>query len=813
MDFLQELRYAIRSLAKSPLLTGAAVLTLGLGIGANAAMFEVVDRLFFRPPAHVVDPDRLVRIETHQSNRFFGDYDAPVGAYPRYEAFRDRAQSLSGVAAYGASYVSLGRGPDAQDIQVMMVTASFFPLLGVRPELGRFFTPDEDQKGSGSRVAVLSHELWHARFHEDPRVLGTTLTLARSVYTIIGVAPAGFSGIDLKGPDLWVPIAPAAPELIAPTALDITYYWMYGVVGRLRPGVEPAAAAAEGTAIYRNQFPTWHDSTTRVVMASVHEQPGTTKNKRLSVWLSVVAGLVLLIACANVANLLLARALQRRRELAVRLALGASRLRLARQLLAESIVIACGGGLAATLLTLLLARLVIGAFFWQGAIDNVLNLRIVAFTGVVVLATVVLAGLAPALLSGRADLSDALKSGTREGGTSRSRLRSALLAGQVALTVVLLSGAGLFVASLRNVRDIPVGFDAEHVTSVSMILSTLGYSAPDIDATYKRIGDRLRHEPGVDDIALAVGTPWGMGIAVSLSAPGVDSFPEFEGGGPYVNSVTPSYFHVMGNLIIRGRGFTDADGPGAPWVTIVNENMAARIWPNQDPVGKCLMIMTRPTCTLVIGVAQNTHRNQLVEKPGVGEYFIPLAQREPHSVHEPVTALLVHTTRPAEELSGNMQRDIQRAFADLPYPRVDSYASMFARELRPWKTGSTLLSLFGTLGLVLAAVGLFGVLSYIVTQRTQELGIRIALGAARRDVLGLVVGQGVRVTIIGIVIGVVAALLAGKAVASMLYGVSPRDPLILSLVAVILTVVAVAASYLPALRATRVDPMVALRYE
>ncbi len=813
MEFQRDLRYAIRSLSKSPLLTGAAVLTLGLGIGANAAMFEVVDRLFFRPPAHVVDPGRLVRIETHESNRFFGDYDAPIGSYPRYEEFRDRAQSLSGVAAYGGSYVSLGRGPDAQDIQVMMVTASFFPLLGVRPDLGRFFTPDEDQKGSGIRVAVLSHELWKKRYHEDPHVLGTSLTLARSAYTIIGVAPAGFSGIDLRGPDLWVPLASTAPELIAPTALDMTYYWMYGVIGRLRAGVEPGAAAAEGTAIYRNQFPAWHDTTTRVVMASVHDQPGTTKSKRLSVWLSVVSGLVLLIACANVANLLLARAVHRRRELAVRLALGASRLRLARQLLAESMVIAFGGGAVAVLLTLLIARLVFDAFFSQGPIDNVLNVRILAFTGVVVMATVLLAGLAPAILSGRADLSDALKSGTREGGTSRSRLRSVLLAGQVAVTVVLLAGAGLFIASLRNVGDIPVGFDAEHVTSVSVILSSLGYSAPDIDATYQRIGDQLRHEPGVDDVALAVGTPWGMGIAVSLNAPGVDSFPQFEGGGPYINAVTPSYFRVMGNPIVRGRGFTDADGPGAPWVTIVNENMAARIWPNQDPLGKCLTIMTRPTCTLVVGVAQNTHRNQLVEKPGVGEYFIPLAQREPHSVHEPVTALLVHTSRPAEELSGNMQRDIQHAFADLPYPRVDSYSSMFARELRPWKTGSTLLSLFGVLGLVLAAVGLFGVLNYIVTQRTQEMGIRIALGAAHRDVLTLVVGQGVRVTIAGVVIGIVAALLAGKTVASMLYGVSPRDPLILGLVAVILTLVAVAASYLPALRATRVDPMVALRYE
>jgi len=812
MDVGQDLRYSLRSLAKSPLLAGAAVLTLGLGIGANTAMFEVVDRLFFKPPQHVVDPAHVVRIQYLTTARAFGSgapYVTQIGTYPRYEWFRDFSHSFSAVAAYGSHDASLGLGANAERVAAELVTASLFPLLGVRPSLGRFFTPDEDRLGAGAHVAVISHELWKRRFGGRPDALGKTLDLGQGIYTIIGVAPEGFSGIELRVPDLWLPLTTGAPEFVGKDALGPNWWWLSGAIARLRPGVSPASATAEATAIFRAHSQP-HDSDT-VVLGSVHDTPGTESGIKLTVWLSVVCGIVLLIACANVANLLLARAVQRRRELAVRLALGATRARLLQQLLTESLIICVIGGAVAIVLTLLFAHVLFASLLPSATMGNPLDLRVLLFTGAVVIGTVLVAGLVPGLLSSAHNLSDALKTGVREGRTSRSKARKLLLATQVALTVVLLSGAGLFVASLRNVSGIPLGFDADHMISVSEDLRPLGYTPAQINGAYQRVADRIRREPGVSGVTITVGNPWGMGIAISMSAQGLDSLPQFQNGGPYIAGVTPNYFQVMGTRIIRGRGFTDADQAGSPLVTVISQSMADLYWPHQDPIGKCLLLMREKQCTEVVGVAENTHRYRLIEHPG-GAFYIPFVQSD-STINAPFAAILVRTRGEAEGLSSRIQQVIQSSFAELPYPRVNSYPALFASELRPWRVGSTLLSLFGLLGLVLAAIGLYGILSYTVTQRIQEMGIRIALGASRTNVLGLIVSQGLWVTLAGVGVGILASLLAGKAVASMLYGISPWNPVILGLVAALLATIAIIASYVPGVRATKVDPMVALRYE
>ena len=811
---LQDLRYALRTLARSPGLSLAAVLTLGLGIGANTAMFGVVDRLFFRPPAHVVSPDRVARLYVTTTSPLWGTNTSPIGTYPRYEDFRDRARSFAAVAAYGRGSLSFGLGPQAEPVTGRLVTASFFSVLGVRPELGRFFGADEDSVGRAAHVAVLSREFWVRRFGADRAVLGKTLQLGRNVYTVIGVTPQGFAGIDLEVPDLWLPLTAAAPEVMGPAALGPNYFWLTGVVARLSPRVSPEQAATEATAIYRSQFVQSGDSTGTVSLGSVHEAIGplASRDAKLSVWLGAMCAIVLLIACANVANLLLARAVQRKREIAIRLALGASRRRLARQLLADSAVLGVLGGVAALLITLWIGPVLSASLLSDSTTRPGLDTRVLLFATVAVLVTTMLAGFAPAYHASAPDLSSALKSGEREGTFQRSHTRTGLLVGQVALTLVLLTGAGLFVSSLRHVQGLRLGFDADRLIVASVDLQRLGYKHAAANALYEDMRERVKRLPGVSGASLAVGHPFGWAFAVTLFVPGLDSLPRAPSGGPYFEAVTPDYFRTMGAAVRRGRALFPTDIAGAQRVAVVNETMARRYWPGQDPLGKCLKIISPAApCTEVVGVVEDARLNSVTDE-GAIQYFIPLAQAD-SVTSSPVTALLVRTKGPADALVGAVRRTIQETAADFPYPSIDPMPRLFASQLRPWRLGSILLSLFGALGLVLAGVGLYGVHSYVVSQRTQEMGIRIALGAGRREILGLVMRQALRVTGWGLALGTAAALVVGRAIASLLYGVKPHDPLVLSVVMVILGAVAAVASYLPARRATNVDPMVALRYE
>jgi predicted permease len=814
--FLQDLRFAARSLAKSPGLTLAAILTLGLGIGANSAAFGVVDRLFFRPPAHVVDPDRVVRLNVTRTQPPFGTSTYSIATFPRYADLRDHARMLSSVAAYAGGGFSLGRGTGAQQVTGELVTASFFPLLGVQPERGRFFTAEEDRKG-GERVAVLSHEFWQRQFAGDPDVLGKTLQLNAGVYTIIGVAPKGFTGVELSGPDVWVPMSVVAPESRWPQVLECEGCFWLQTIARLAHGVTAAQAASEGTALYRAHVGDGGDrsadSTATVSLGSVHKAlgPNADKSATLSIWIIAVCGAVLLIACANVANLLLARALQRRREIALRVALGAGRGRLIRQLYAESTLLAVLGLGAAILVTLWAGPLLRGALLPDTATGTSLDLRVFAFSAALAVATALLAGFAPALHAGVPDLSSALKSGAREGGVARSSTRTGLLVGQVALTFVLLTGAGLFISSLHKVLGLRLGFDPDRLIVATVNLDPLGYKRPEVNATYERMRERVRRLPGVAGASLSIGTPFQTSYAVSLDVPGRDSIPSVKTGGPYASAVTPDYFRTMGTTVRRGRTFEEGDNAGAQRVAVINETMAHLIWPGEDPIGKTMKIGKDPAPFEVVGVVEDARRDAVTDEVVV-QYFVPLAQSD-SVFSDGVSSLIVRTAGPAEALVDDVRREVQASSPDLPYPGIDPMPQLYAWQMRPWRVGSSLFALFGGLGVLLAAIGLYGVLSYVVSQRTQELGIRIALGAAPSSVLGLVLRQGLQVTLIAIVLGAAGALAAGRAIASLLYGVSPHDPLVLFAVATVLTLVALVASYLPAYRATRVDPMVALRTE
>jgi len=813
--FLQDLRFATRSLARSPGLTIAAVLTLGLGIGANSAMFGVVDRLFFRPPAHLVDPDRVVRVNVTKTAPPYGTFTYSLADFPRYAELKDHTRTLSAVAGYAGTSYSLGRGQEARRVLGEEVSASFFSLLGVHPERGRFFTDDEDRKG-GPHLTVLSHEYWHTQYADDPGVLGKTLQLGANLYTVIGVAPEGFSGVDLEQPDLWVPLSVAGPESRWPMVLECDGCSWMSTIARLAPNATPTEAASEATALYRSHVgrdANKADSTAVVSMNSVHQAlgPNADNAAKLSLWLVAVCGAVLLIACANVANLLLARALQRRREIAVRVALGAGRLRLIRQLYAESALLATLGLGAALLVTLWAGPLLRAALIPDAAPGNPLELRVFLFSAAVAFGTALLAGLAPALHAGVPDLSTALKSGVREGGIARSATRTGLLVGQIALTFVLLTGAGLFITSLHRVLGLRLGFDPEHLVVTTVNLETLGYKRAEINASYERMRERVLRIPSVAGASLSIGTPFQTSWAMSIKVPGRDSIPQVKTGGPYVSAVTPDYFRTMGSAIRRGRAFTDGDVAGAANAVIVNESMARLIWPGDDPVGKTMKLGSDPAPFTVVGVVEDARRESVIDELVI-QLFVPLAQSD-SLLSDGVSSLIVRTAGPAAPLVGAVRREIQASSPDLPYPNIDPMPQLFADQLRPWRLGSSLFTLFGALGVLLAAIGLYGVLSYGVSQRTQELGIRIALGAGRRRVLGLVLRQGVQLTLAAVALGVVGALATGRAIASLLYGVSPHNPLVLLTVATILTCIALLASYLPARRATRVDPMVALRYE
>jgi predicted permease len=800
----QDLRYALRTLARSPGLSLAAVLTLGLGIGANSSIFGVVDRLFFRPPPHVVDPDRVVRVSVTRTDPRWGTITGGIGTYPDYLAFRARNRGFSTVAATMGASFNLGVGDHARRVTAELVSASFFPLLGVRAERGRFFTEEEDRVGHPAYVAVVSYAFWRSEMEQSPDALGKTLLVGHNVYTVIGVAPDHFAGLGLREPDLWLPMSAGAPEVMGNRNILTCCGFGFRTIARLAPGVSAARAAAEGTVLMRTE-----DSTAILALNSARGalDPNFISDARLSIWLAVVSGIVLLIACANVANLLLARAEQRRREVAVRVALGAGRGRLIRQLYAESAVLAACGGTAAVFITLWAGPLLRAALLPDATTASVLDLRVFAFTAGAILVTALLAGLSPALRAGVPDLSSALKSGPREGGVQRSVTRSGLLVAQVALTLVLLTGAGLFITSLRHVQSLRLGFDADHLIVAGGDLSGLGYKTPEITAIYERIRERVARLPGVAGTSLSIGSPFGSPSIFRVAVPGVDTLPYTPTGGLFVAGVTPDYFRTMGTSVRRGRVFTDADVAGARRVVVVNQTMARLVWPGQDPIGKCMKIGNTSTCSEVVGVVEDARLFKVTDEL-VMQYFIPLSQ-----FGGPVTSLEVRTIGPADAMVGAVRREVQATSRELPYMGIDPMPQLFAGQLRVWRQGSTLLSLLGGLALLLAAVGLYGVLSYVVSQRTQELGIRIALGASRGDLLGLVVRQGLGITVVGVVIGVVGALAGGKAVAALLYGVSPHDPLVLGIVTLLLLSVAAVASYFPARRATNVDPMVALRYE
>ena len=828
---IKDLRYGIRSLLKRPGFTAIAVLTLALGIGANTAIFSVVNATLLLPMP-VADPDRLVYV-----------FNGPAGSvfsYPDYAALRDQNNVFDGLLAFGGITASLNSNDQTDLANGAIVTGNFFDVIGVRAQLGRVFSTDDDKTPGGHPVVVISQGLWQRRFAGDPNIVGRQLFLNGNTFTVIGVLPAGFNGLQL-GPirDLYVPMmmqhtmrpprAGYSGEMNPDLLQTRGNRWLFSV-GRLKPGVAPEQAQASLALIAQQLAETYPVNKGRGVSVSAFSAGDNPSNRQqlssVARLLMAVVGIVLLIACANVANLLLARSSARTKEIAVRLAIGATRWRIVRQLLTEGVLLATLGGAAGLVLAWWTTRYLSAMPPPAGALpltpQFTIDRRVLLFTlGLSLLAGIVF-GLAPALRASRPALIPALKDDAAAffERTRMFGLRNLLVVTQVALSVVLLIAAGLFLRSLRQAQTIDPGFDAEKIVSLPLNINLLRYTSTQGREFYRRVIERVEAIPGVETASLArIAVVTGGSSVRSLLIEGrAGSSNQFrsEGSGAASgdaesvssNVVGPRYFQTMGIGLMQGRDFNSQDTQDHPPVVIVNEAFVRRHFPSEDALGKRLSFGGQEgPWREIVGVVRTSKYFSLGEGPTPVAY-LPLTQN-----HETGMNLHVRTTVDPSTIAGSIRNEVQALEKNLPLGNPETMSVRIANSLYAARMGAILLMVFGGLALLLASIGLYGVMAFAVSRRTRELGIRVALGARPGDVFRLVLRQGMTLVVAGLVVGMGAAWMVTRLLAAFLYGVSTRDTLTFIAIPVLLTLVALLACYLPARRATKVDPLTALRYE
>jgi len=831
----QDIHYALRGLRLRPAFAGAVAVTIALGMGANATMFGIIDRLLFRGPDQIRDPESVVQIETHETG---SPYTNSSFSYAAYTDYRNQPGSFSAVGITSSPRdFPLGHGADARRVTGSIVSASFFGLLGARPALGRYFSVDEDDPDHPQSVVVIGFGFWQRRFGASRDAIGQQLELGTQRYRIIGVAPQGFTGIDLTDVDVWIPIS-AADGLrfdSSPTwTTNRGSNWLR-IIGRIEPGASLSLAAERATAVHRaGQQKRIDDNpklarfikpdSERAVLVSL--VPGRVpkgasgvvdaEDVQVSTLLALVAIIVLIIACANVANLLLVRAFGRRREIAVRLALGVGRGRLVMQILIETLLLAALGGIGAVLLAYWSSQgvrtLLLGERAWAtSAIDG----RLLGFTAAMTLATGIVTAVVPALVSSRTDIGIALKAGAREGGGKTSPIRTALLVMQAALAIVLLAGSGLFIRSVHNVNHLPFGIDIDRVLVADIKHKAAGLSNAEARRLFDQFALETRRLPGVASTAVAIGLPFNLNWGVDVNIPGrVRKEGASDDASQY--AVTPDYFKTLGIPLQAGRVFTTADRTGSPLVTIVNAKMAQLYWPGRNPVGECVKLGadTMP-CTTVIGVVGNTVRQGIEDI--VPQLYRPLDQMRPSDTDNTISffgyELVVRTNRAAARLTEPVRRTMQSVGPNVPYANVYPMADLLGRRVRQWELGAKVFTVLGLLALVLAAVGLYSVMAFTIAQRRHEFGVRTALGAQAADLVRLTLTKALSPVVAGIAAGVALSVIAGPFVEPLLFHVSARDPEVFVGVALILLVTALIASLAPARRAARVDPATVLRTE
>jgi putative ABC transport system permease protein len=822
----QDFGYAWRSVRRSPGFTIMVVVTLALGLGVNAAVFSVLDRIYLRAPDGVASPASVQRLWfQHGLPAADGKVIVyPAANYPMYRAIVEASGDPRSLAIYDDDRsLVMGQGPDRVRVRGVFASASYFDVLGVRPALGRTYTAAEDSLGNGRHVVVISDRFWRRELAADSAIIGRVLPIEGEPYTVVGVLPPEFTGLDLQAFDVWIPLAaiPARHWIVA-AARDRNWWegrnpYGFQILRRTpdRGDAFEQRATVAVREVNRRIFPARPDTLMRVMTAPlVGRGLGELgQDMKIAARLGGVAAIVLLIACANVMNLLLSRAVNRRREIAVRLALGISRWRLVRLLTTETVLLALLAGVAAVLLgwwggSLLRSQL-FRSVVWH---ESALHWRVVAFAaGASVLAGIV-AGIVPAFQASKPQLTRELKAGARDGAAHRSRLRGALVVTQAALSVVLLVGAALFVRSLRNVEALDIGYDVNRLV-YGWADFERGQGPPEavVAATVKEIADRLRDRPGVEAVARSFMIPMqGFSMATFFWGDGArDSSLSLQGRVPSIAAVSPEFFRATGMRVLSGSSFGERTDARA---LIVNQRAAEQLWPGRSALGQCVRFQSRDQpCYTVSGIVENARQNSILEDGPRAQFYLQLGN-VPLTGFEGTTLVVRTGDAGSAAAIAEMRAALARAFPSAGV-RVSTMREMLADEYWPWLLGARLFTAFGLLALLVAMIGIYSTVSYGVTQRTHEFGVRVALGARLADVLRQVVGEGLRIVALGVLAGVVLALAAGKLVAAMLFGVQPNDPAVMLGVGVTLLVVAAAAALVPAWRAARVDPVRALRSE
>jgi putative ABC transport system permease protein len=820
----RDVRHTLRSLLRARGFSLTVIATLGLGIGANTVMFHTVDSLMFRPLAYLAHPETVHRLywQWQERSETRTTTSAP---YTRYLDLQRDTASFAQFAGFHEQALAVGEGESARELPVAAVSASFFDFFTAQPALGRFFGAAEDVTPRGAAVAVLSHAFWRSEYAARD-VRGDTLQVGNVRATIIGVAPEGFNGVnDATPPALYIPITTyAASYSTNESERYFTRYswgWM-NILVRRRTDVSIAQAEADATQAFTQSWTAaladWKErgpaetAKPRAVVSSVRlgGGPDPSLEARMALWLGAVSMIVLIIAIANVANLSLARAMRRRREVSVRLALGISRGRLMAQSLIEALVLSCLGAAAALVVAQAAAtairQLLIGASASQQFL--LADWRTLGVTFGLTIATGILVGLVPALVAGRGDLVQTLRSGGGRGSTAEgTRVRALLLLAQAALSVVLLVGAVLFVRSLDSVREMRIGYEPERVLHVSRVVRGATFD----DAMHRRVREELlaaaRSLATVESAAWISSAPFISTSSNTLFVPGIGSTDSV--GRFSYQATTPDYFKTMGTRILRGRGLTAEDRSGTPDVAIVSDSMARTLWPHEEAIGKCFRMRTETApCITIVGVAEDIVQRSFTDA-GRGHYYLSIDQFTRTSGNGMVVKV---RGNPAAEVE-SVRRALQRAMPGSSYVVVRRLQEIVDDQQRGWRLGATLFFYFGALALVVAAIGLYGVISYNVAQRMHELSVRVALGARRSDILALVAGQGARFAAGGAVIGLAIAFAASRWIQPLLFQQSATDPVVYAGVAALMIGVALLACSVPAMTAANADPNAALRVE
>ncbi len=806
----QDLRYGLRMLAKRPGITLIAVLSLALGIGANTAIFSFVNTIALRP-LPVASPDEIVSLRNETGGKV-----SMAFSYPNYKDFRDRNEVFAALIGYRFAPLSVSHDGINEKLWGYVVTGNYFEALGVGAALGRAISPDDDQHAGAHPVTVLSYKCWQQRFGADPSVIGKSILANGRSFTVIGVAPQGFYGTEfIAAPELWFPISMQGEIEMGNPWLDRRDVELTYVQGRLKTGVSVAQAQAALNSIavqLEREFPDANEGK-RVVVAPPGIMGDAMRGTMIGFAeiLMIVVAFALLLACTNLANLLLARAAERRKEIAVRLSLGASRRRVVLQLMAESMLLAVGGGLIGLMLAFWLVRLVVGIKLpidFPLQIDLHIDYRVLLFTCLVSLATGVLFGLLPALQTTKVDLISALKDERSTGGSRRSWLKNGLIVLQVTLSLVLLVGGGLMLRALERAQAINLGFDPQSVIELTFDLRLQGYDNDRGREFQKRLLDRVRTLPGVESAGVVDLTPVDLHFGRS---------PVFiEGQTPeriinapraMANRTSPGYLQAMKTRLIDGRDFSERDDENSPRVALVNEEFARRFWPGENPLGKRF--------------SQGSPQSPLMEVVGViedGMYATLSIDPQPYfcrpilQAYSGSTTLVARADSDPQKLLAVIRNETQQFDPRMPITSRLLIEKM-SMPLMPTRIAASILGGFGLLALALAAIGIYGVMSQAVSRRTHEIGVRMALGAQSSDVLRLTMRRGVMLTLVGVVIGLSASLALTQLMKRFLFGVSATDPVTYAVVAALLAAVAIVACYLPAWRATKIDPIRALRYE